>query len=130
MILALDNSHYRDDSITQSLFSSPQSSRGKEWYRRIKAKNNHHRIDRSSLDLFPLSMNADDDNDIELANVVKRAYIPTITSTSMREQVQQHPERFVVAKEEAMWATEEILTIILASILGINVVTTHNNTTW
>lgn len=56
---------------------------------------------------------ADDDNDIELALAVRKAYLPSITSESMRLAVEAMPEKFQVAKTCTVWATEEILKILL-----------------
>ena len=56
----------------------------------------------------------DDDNDIELAVHVSRAYLPSITSESMRRVVERAaPGAFLVAKRTKMAATEEILQVIL-----------------
>lgn len=56
---------------------------------------------------------ADDDNDIELAEIVSKAYLPSITSSSMRDAVNANPHKFIVANEKSVWATEEILHTIL-----------------
>jgi hydroxymethylpyrimidine pyrophosphatase-like HAD family hydrolase len=55
----------------------------------------------------------DDDNDIELAKAVSKAYLPSITSDSMRQLAETHPGKFVVASKKSVWATEEILQILL-----------------
>jgi hydroxymethylpyrimidine pyrophosphatase-like HAD family hydrolase len=59
----------------------------------------------------------DDDNDIELAQAVSKAYLPSITSDSMRHFAEHNPEKFVVAKKKSVWATEEILQILLKIVL-------------
>jgi hydroxymethylpyrimidine pyrophosphatase-like HAD family hydrolase len=59
----------------------------------------------------------DDDNDIELAKAVSKAYLPSITSDSMRQFSITHPEKFVVATKKSVWATEEILHILLNIVL-------------
>ena len=58
-------------------------------------------------------ISADDDNDIELAKAVSKAYLPSITSDSMRSVVETMPEKFKVATKSGVWATEEILNILL-----------------
>ncbi|KAG7673531.1 hypothetical protein Ndes2526B_g03016 [Nannochloris sp. 'desiccata'] len=59
----------------------------------------------------------DDDNDIELAKAVSKAYLPSITSDSMRQFAETNPEKFVVATKKSVWATEEILHILLNNVL-------------
>jgi hypothetical protein len=58
---------------------------------------------------------ADDDNDLELAMYVSKAYLPGITSVSMEQAVQHHAVKFHVSKERSIWGTEEILNKILES---------------
>jgi len=60
----------------------------------------------------------DDDNDIELAKAVSKAYLPSITSDSMRQFSETNPEKFVVASRKSVWATEEILHIVLDNVLA------------
>ncbi|KAJ9533439.1 hypothetical protein QJQ45_026474, partial [Haematococcus lacustris] len=51
----------------------------------------------------------DDDNDMELAAVVAKAFLPTVTSESVRQAVAQRPGQFVVARAKGTTATEEML---------------------
>ena len=55
----------------------------------------------------------DDDNDLELALAVRKAYLPGITSDSMRQTVGHNPEQFHLAKDSSVFATEEILQLLL-----------------
>lgn len=57
----------------------------------------------------------DDDNDLELAMHVSKAYLPGITSASMAEAVKRHPSKFHVSEERSIRGTEEILEKILES---------------
>jgi len=63
--------------------------------------------------LIFFSFCADDDNDIELALAVSRAYLPSITSESMREMVNIYPDHFTVSKAKSVFGTEEILNALL-----------------
>ncbi|GLC33935.1 hypothetical protein PLESTB_000819800 [Pleodorina starrii] len=58
----------------------------------------------------------DDDNDLELAAEVGRAFLPSITSDSVREAAEARPEHFVVAKAQGQGvaATEEMLQAVMA----------------
>ena len=58
-------------------------------------------------------MYADDDNDIELALFVAKAYLPGITSNSLQDVVTSNPTHFYLAKNRGMAATEEILEHLL-----------------
>jgi len=58
---------------------------------------------------------ADDDNDLELAMQVSKAYLPGITSASMAQAVKHHASKFHVSNEKSIWGTEEILEKILQS---------------
>eukprot|EP00197_Chlamydomonas_leiostraca_P012292 CAMPEP_0202869656 /NCGR_PEP_ID=MMETSP1391-20130828/12575_1 /ASSEMBLY_ACC=CAM_ASM_000867 /TAXON_ID=1034604 /ORGANISM="Chlamydomonas leiostraca, Strain SAG 11-49" /LENGTH=268 /DNA_ID=CAMNT_0049549997 /DNA_START=62 /DNA_END=868 /DNA_ORIENTATION=- len=51
----------------------------------------------------------DDDNDMELAAEVGRAYLPSVTSESVRRAVAARPEHFVQATKKGTEATEEML---------------------
>ncbi|KAL6759566.1 hypothetical protein V8C86DRAFT_1807886 [Haematococcus lacustris] len=51
----------------------------------------------------------DDDNDMELAAMVAKAFLPTVTSESVRQAVAQRPGQFVVARAKGTTATEEML---------------------
>jgi hydroxymethylpyrimidine pyrophosphatase-like HAD family hydrolase len=51
----------------------------------------------------------DDDNDLELAFAVRRAYLPGITAESVQQAVDASPEQFYVAQSKGVWGTEEVL---------------------
>lgn len=53
----------------------------------------------------------DDDNDLELAAEVGKAFLPSVTSDSVRSAAEARPEHFVVARAagQGVAATEEIL---------------------
>ena len=57
---------------------------------------------------------ADDDNDLGLAHLVSKAYLPGITANSVAQAVQRSPERFHVAAGKGVFATEEILRSLVA----------------
>lgn len=48
---------------------------------------------------------------------VSKAYLPSITSDSMRHLAETNPERFVVATQKSVFATEEILKILVDNLL-------------
>jgi hydroxymethylpyrimidine pyrophosphatase-like HAD family hydrolase len=58
----------------------------------------------------------DDDNDLPLAALVGKAFLPSISSVgeSVQQAVQQHPERFVTATSTWTAGTEEMLDAALA----------------
>ncbi|KAG2432634.1 hypothetical protein HXX76_008974 [Chlamydomonas incerta] len=58
----------------------------------------------------------DDDNDLQLAAEVGRAFLPSITSDSVRVAAEARPEHFVVAKTagQGVVATEEALRAVMA----------------
>lgn len=58
----------------------------------------------------------DDDNDIELALHVSRAYLPGITSESMQKTVEENRNHFYVAKRNGIWGTEEVLSEIMSTL--------------
>lgn len=58
----------------------------------------------------------DDDNDIELALHVSRAYLPGITSESMQKIVEENKDHFYVAKRNGIWGTEEVLFEIMSTL--------------
>lgn len=58
---------------------------------------------------------SDDDNDIELALHVSKAFLPGITSDSMRATVENNAEKFRVSEMSGIYATEQMLQEILAS---------------
>jgi hydroxymethylpyrimidine pyrophosphatase-like HAD family hydrolase len=59
----------------------------------------------------------DDDNDIELAQAVRNAYLPSITSDTMQQIAEQNPAKFTVAGQDSVLATEEILQQLLEEVL-------------
>lgn len=56
----------------------------------------------------------DDDNDIELALHVSKAFLPSITSESMRRAVGNRTSHFFVADDEGIFGTEQVLDEIVA----------------
>lgn len=54
----------------------------------------------SSLLTLLTPSNADDDNDLKLARLVRRAYLPGITAEAVGEAVRQDPERFHVSASQ------------------------------
>lgn len=56
----------------------------------------------------------DDDNDIELALNVSKAFLPTITSESMKRVVETNSSQFFVAKKQGIFGTEEVLEKIIS----------------
>ncbi|KXZ54955.1 hypothetical protein GPECTOR_3g123 [Gonium pectorale] len=59
----------------------------------------------------------DDDNDLELAAEVGKAFLPSITSDSVRQAADARPEHFVVAKPAGQGttaATEEMLLAVMS----------------
>jgi len=59
-----------------------------------------------------MTISTDDDNDIEMAMAVRRAYLPGITSESLRRVVEANPDHFYVAARKSVFATEEILALL------------------
>ena len=60
----------------------------------------------------------DDDNDIEMAMSCMHAYLPTITSATMRDYVESHPEKFTVTSTstdggDGIEAAESALALVL-----------------
>jgi len=60
----------------------------------------------------------DDDNDLEMALACEHAYIPSITSTSMKKVIDENPGQFSVTcgdgdVESMVKATEDALLLIL-----------------
>ena len=51
----------------------------------------------------------DDDNDLPLAAVVGRVFLPSITSNSVRLAMQASPERFLASEKGGILATEDML---------------------
>ena len=48
---------------------------------------------------------------------MSRAFLPSITSDSMRWAVEAAPQQFVVATRRSVWATEEILQHLLNEVM-------------
>lgn len=61
---------------------------------------------------------ADDDNDLGLAHLVAKAYLPGITADSVAQAVAQTPQQFHVAVSKGVFATEEILRLLIAGRVG------------
>ncbi|MEW5320546.1 MAG: hypothetical protein WDW38_011613 [Sanguina aurantia] len=55
----------------------------------------------------------DDDNDLELAAVVSKAFLPSVTSPSVEAAIQLRPDHFVRAAASGTQATEEMLDAVL-----------------
>lgn len=60
----------------------------------------------------------DDDNDLGLAHLVRRAYLPGVTAPSMAAAVAARPDHFYVSLTSGVWATEEILELLIAEHLS------------
>lgn len=56
----------------------------------------------------------DDDNDMELAGIVGQAFLPSITSASVRAAVKARPTQFVTSTHHGTKATEDILDKVAA----------------
>ena len=68
--------------------------------------------------LAPACLPADDDNDLQLAHLVGKAYLPGITAESVAQAVAEAPERFHVARQRGVFATEEVLRLLVAQQMG------------
>ena len=66
---------------------------------------------------------ADDDNDLGLAALVRRAYLPGITADSVRQAVESNPERFYVAAAKGVFGSEEVLRLLVAERLAAGTAT-------
>jgi hypothetical protein len=53
-----------------------------------------------------------------LAHLVSKAYLPGITAKSVAEAVQRAPQRFHVAAAKGVFATEELLRLLVSQQLG------------
>lgn len=62
---------------------------------------------------------ADDDNDLELAFAVKKAFLPGITAPSVQLAVDAAPSQFYVATRRGVWGTEEVLDTLLNGLLQL-----------
>ncbi|KAI8476919.1 MAG: hypothetical protein J3K34DRAFT_381927 [Monoraphidium minutum] len=56
----------------------------------------------------------DDDNDLELARLVRKAYLPGITADTMRAAVEAAPSQFHVSSCHGVWGTEELLELLIS----------------
>jgi hypothetical protein len=52
-----------------------------------------------------------------LALKVKKAFLPSLTSDSIKKAVRELPEHFIYTEEESVFATEAILQDILSTLL-------------
>jgi hypothetical protein len=57
----------------------------------------------------------DDDNDMELAALVGKVYVPCITADSVAEAVKARPDKFIVSGYPSVFATEKLLETIIRS---------------
>lgn len=55
----------------------------------------------------------DDDNDMELAALVGRAFLPTVSSASVERAVAARPEHFVTTEARGMKASEEMVDAVI-----------------
>ena len=67
---------------------------------------------------FCSTLPTDDDNDLALAALVRRAYLPGITADSVRAAVAAAPERFHVAAAAGVFGAEEVLRLLVAERLA------------
>jgi hypothetical protein len=65
-----------------------------------------------------LCSNADDDNDLQLAHLVRKAYLPAITADSVAQAVAAAPEQFYVAQQRGVFAAEEVLRLLVMQQMG------------
>ncbi|EIE21831.1 hypothetical protein COCSUDRAFT_17230 [Coccomyxa subellipsoidea C-169] len=54
----------------------------------------------------------DDDNDIGLANLLSKVFVPGFTSDSLRELAAKNPDKFVVAQKGGILGIEEVLDMV------------------
>lgn len=66
----------------------------------------------------PSNPPADDDNDLDLAHLVRRAYLPGITADTMRAAVEAAPTQFHVSGCQGVWGTEELLELLISEHLA------------
>ena len=60
----------------------------------------------------------DDDNDLALAALVRRAYLPGVTADSVRAAAAAAPARFHVSACRGVWGTEELLELLIGEHLA------------
>ena len=61
---------------------------------------------------------ADDANDLELAEVVARAYLPGVHAATLQQAVTARPEQFHVSAARGVAGTEELLELLVAEHLA------------
>ena len=62
----------------------------------------------------PPTFTPDDDNDLGLAHLVARAYLPGIAADSVHAAVVASPSRFYVARAKGVWGAEECLRLLVS----------------
>lgn len=62
----------------------------------------------------PHPVPTDDDNDMELAALVRRAYLPGITAPSVERAVERDPGHFFVSATRGVFGAEDALKAVLA----------------
>ena len=60
----------------------------------------------------------DDDNDLALARLVRKAYLPGVTADTMAAAVAAAPSQFHVSGCRSVWGTEELLELLIAEHLA------------
>ncbi|KAL6774273.1 hypothetical protein ACKKBG_A24400 [Auxenochlorella protothecoides x Auxenochlorella symbiontica] len=75
-----------------------------------------HLAARWGADLSRALFLCDDDNDLELAAAVGRAFLPSITSESMGSAARAGGDAFYVARMPVPWSTEEVLEAVEAEL--------------
>lgn len=68
-----------------------------------------HIVEKFNTNLSEAFLLCDDDNDMGLAAVVGKVFLPSITSESVQRAVTANPDKFVVSQKGGIIATEEIL---------------------
>lgn len=74
-----------------------------------KEKAAQHIVNKFGSNLAEAFLLCDDDNDMGLAAVVGKVFLPSITSDSVQRAVTANPDKFVVSNKGGIIATEEIL---------------------
>ncbi|DBB06799.1 hypothetical protein WJX82_001393 [Trebouxia sp. C0006] len=74
-----------------------------------KEKAAKHIVEHYNTNLSEAFLLCDDDNDMGLAAVVGKVFLPSITSDSVQRAVEANPEKFVISQKGGIIATEEIL---------------------
>lgn len=60
----------------------------------------------------------DDDNDLGLAAIVRKAYLPGMTAKSVEVAVAASPDQFYVSQARGLFGTEEILRLLVAEAMA------------